>query len=384
MRLPVFVITASLFLVTVQVNLEVPLYRSYAEAAGYGSGLTSVVFAAYVAGLLPVLLLLGGLSERIGRQPVILSGLVSAILATTLMIVSPTIHTLLVARIFQGVGVGLSVGAGTAYLAELMVKDATHAVSLVAIATSLGFGSGALLTSTALCYEKTLVPITYWLFLILSLCCTVLVTRLPPQKVIGGAVLRLPYFPTGTVLVGMALALAWAVTGLVIAVIPAQLAQHQLSVWTGPALFLVNGTGVLVQPLARRLDSRRSMQVGFVLLPVGYGLLVSGAWLGILGLVLLGAALAGAACYGFTYLGGLAIVTKAGGMRKAGAVSGYFLCAYLGFGLPSILIGFLADRVGVIKALLGFGVAIIAGSAFLALEMRSQSAIASSTKTISS
>lgn len=367
-----FATAASLFLVTAAVNLEVPLYRTYAQAAGYSNGSTAIVFAAYVVGLLPVLIFLGGISDRLGRKPVILLGLLSALVATAAMIIRPTIHTLLFTRILQGVGVGLSVGAGTAYLAQIWGEArAARAASYVAITTSLGFGSGALLTSGALLFQKTLVPASYWLILLLTLSCLVLMLKLPPQKPRAGVWVRLPYFPKGTVAMGMAIALAWAVTGLVIAVVPVQLAQHQLADWAGTALFLVNGTGALVQPLARRFEAKDSIRIGFVLLSLGYILLVFGAGFGILILVLAGSAIAGAACYGFTYLGGLAEVTKAGGEQRASAVSGYFLFAYLGFSLPSILIGFIADWVGVINALIGFGVVIVALNSVLAWKMKS-------------
>jgi MFS family permease len=373
MSLPAFTIALSLFLVTAAVNLEVPLYRTYAQLAGYGNGLTAIVFAAYVVGLLPILILFGGISERLGRKPVILSGLLSAALATTLMIISPNIHTLLLTRILQGAGVGLSVGAGTAYLAQIWgeAKGAARAASYVAITTSLGFGSGALLTTGSLLFQKTLVPVSYWLVLFLTLGCMVLLLRLPDQKTSGGALLRLPYFPKGTISMGIAIANAWAVTGLVIAIIPAQLAHYQLTAWAGVALFLVNCTGALVQPLARRFSAKSSIQIGFFLLSLGYIFLVIGAWFGILILVLAGAAIAGMACYGFTYLGGLAEVTKAGGEQRARAVSGYFLFAYLGFGIPSILIGFIADWIGVINALIGFGAVIIAANFWLSLRMKS-------------
>jgi MFS family permease len=348
--------SVALFLVTASVNLEVPLYRTYADAAGYGNGLTAVVFAAYVAGLLPVLLLFGGISDRLGRKPVILAGLISASLATLLVILSPTMIALLLARICQGIGVGLAVGAGTAYLADLMPNGATRAAAYVAVMTSLGFGGGALFTTLVLLHHQTLVPLSYWVVFGATLICIGYTLRLPAQPASGGMVLRSPYFPQGTRLPGLAIALAWATTGMVITVIPAQLALHQLTVWTGLALFLVNGTGALVQPLARRLAPWRSLSVGFILLPIGYGVLLLGAWWGSLMLVLSGAAIAGSACYGFTYLGGLAEVSRLGGKHRARAVSGYFLCAYLGFGLPSILVGFVGDRFGIMTALTGFGV----------------------------
>jgi MFS family permease len=374
MPIEVFVVAASLFLVTVAVNLEVPLYRTYAQAAGYGNGLTAVVFAAYVAGLLPVLILLGGISDRLGRKPIILLGLVSAILATLLITVRPNIHMLFITRVLQGVGVGLSVGAGTAYLAEILglPHGPSRAAYYTSLTTALGFGSGALLTNAALLYRSSLVPISYWGVLALMLLCIVFMIRLPESRNRTiTPLLRLPHFPNGTVRFGLAIAVAWSVTGLVISMISVELARHQLTVWIGPALFLAIGIGTFFQPLARNLNPDRSVLIGFVLITLGYTFLVIGVWFSMISLILIGSVIAGSACYGFTYLGGLAAVTKAAGEERARAVSGYFLLAYLGFSLPSVLIGFLADLVGVKIALVVFGIIIIAANALLGFQLNS-------------
>ncbi|MGH9955513.1 MAG: hypothetical protein ACREBC_00090 [Pyrinomonadaceae bacterium] len=97
------------------------------------------------------------------------------------------------------------------------------------------------------------------------------------------------------------------------------------------------------------------MTVGYVLLALAYALLLCGIGLERLSLILVGSAFAGATCFGFIYLGGLAAVIQASGQKKARAVSGYFLFAYLGLGLPCILTGFLADSFGVFYALAGSG-----------------------------
>lgn len=370
---PIIVGTA-LFLITAAVNLEVPLYGVYAAGAGFGAGLTAVVFAAYIGALVPTLIVFGGISDRVGRKPILLVGLGCAILATALMIFAPSVTALFVARVLQGIGVGLSIGAGTAFLAELLggAAGAARAASLAAVTTSLGFGSGALLTSAGLATVSTVPPISYVLVALLALGCFLAVSALRVRGGVTGtgALLRLPYYPTGVWGYGVAIAVAWAVTGLVIAVVPGELAQHGLGVWSGPTLFLVNGTGALMQPLARRLAPVAALRVGFVLLPLGYGLLVLGAWQGVLPGILAGAMLAGAACYGFTYLGGLSAVSVAGGVERARAVSGYFLCAYLGLGLPSIAVGFLADRIGIVTALVGFGVVLCIADVALAARLR--------------
>jgi hypothetical protein len=352
----------ALFLVTGAVNLEMPLYHAYAERAGYGNGMTSLMFASYIAGLLPSLLFLGGISDRLGRKPVLLAGLSSALCATGLMVWRPGMHPLFLARVLQGLGVGLSMGAGAAYLAEALRGSgaAQRSAGYVAVATSLGFGGGALATGTLLFFGATLKPVSYPIHAAAAVLCIAAMLAMRPDRPSGdhrgAGWVRLPHFPEGSVPIGLTIALAWAVTGVVISLVPAQLARQGLSAWAGHALFLVNGTGAAVQPWARRMDPRRTLFIGAALLPVGYGSLLYGAWTGSMAFVLAGAALAGAACYGFTYLGGLAELSLRGADHRARSVSGYFVLAYLGFGLPSVGLGFLSDRFGLMPTLSGFGI----------------------------
>jgi hypothetical protein len=118
------------------------------------------------------------------------------------------------------------------------------------------------------------------------------------------------------------------------------------------------------------MDSRRALFMGAVLLPLGYGSLLYGAWTGSMAFVLAGAAVAGAACYGFTYLGGLAELSLRGGGHRARAISGYFVLAYLGFGVPSVGLGFLSDRFGLMPTLSGFGILLSALCAWQAVWAR--------------
>lgn len=370
-------VVAVLFSVTAAVNLQVPLYRAYAAAEGLGTGPTALMFGAYVCGLLPVLLGLGGASDRVGRRPVLAIGLLASSLATLMMILRPEFSTLAAARVLQGVGVGLSVGTGTAYLAELpAVRSAERAAGFAAAATSLGFGCGALFTAGALFIHSTLVPLSYHAVLAAGVCCLALLRVMPPahRATVEGTVdhpplFRLPFYPPGSVVPGLAIAAAWAVTGLVIAVVPAQLDRAGLGTWSGPALFLVNGCGALCQPWARRMGPRRALRVGMLVLPIGYTLLVAGSGLGRLPLLLLGAGVAGSACYGFTYLGGLAEVARRGQADRARSVAGFLLCAYLGFGVPPAVVGFLVDWIGTTAALVGFGAVLLLTNTALLIQL---------------
>ena len=373
--LKVVFVAVSLFIVTLAVNLEVPLYADYAKAAGFGSGLTALAFAAYIAGLVPVLILLGGISDRVGRKPVLFAGLLATLSATIFIILSPTIYTLFVTRLLQGIGVGFSVGTGTAFLAELIGEPdgPTRSARFAALSTSLGFGGGALFTTIVLLFHPTNVPVSYLVVTGLSVAALVMVLTLPNHRSNRTASLvRLPHYPPGTIFIGLTIAVGWAVCGLVASVVPTQLAHNGLAVWSGPALCLVNFTGAAFQPLVSRMDARKALQIGFILLPVGCGLLVLGVWSGIIGQVFLGAAVSGASCYGFTYLGGLAEVARLAGAQRARAVSGYFLFAYLGFVVPSIVIGFLADLIGGLTALLFFFALVTVSILALAYHLKQQ------------
>jgi len=367
MKRPVLIVAIAIFLITHAANLQIPLYGTYAKMAGFGNGISAIAFSTYVAGLLPTLVLLGGASDRIGRKTVILASLCFACIATFLMIAQPTIYTLFVTRVLQGIGVGLITGTGTAYLSALMPQNAKQVATYVSLTTSLGFSSGALFTNIVLSYGQSLVPVSYWVILVLILGCIGLAVSIPEQPITSGALIRLPSFPLGAIWAGLAIALAWSLAGIVGVILPAQLAQygHGLPNWSGPMLFIIVIAGVLLQPIARRMKAQRSLQVGAVLLVLGYLTFTCGAWLGQLSLVLTGVAIAGTACYGFTYLGGLTEVVWLGSTQAARVTSGYFVCAYLGYGIPVILIGFLSERFGVVNTLVGFGAILLISNAFL-------------------
>lgn len=361
----------ALCLITLAVNLQAPLYITYADLSGQGAAATAVAFSGYVLGVLPVLLALGGLADRVGRRPLILAALLLSMLATLLMLLAPSLQTLGLARLCLGLGTGLASATATAYMGELMGADSSaRAANWVTASTSLGFGLGAALTSLFLLRGPSLTPGSFHLQLALAAVGLALVWRLPdPRPTQRSAMLRLPVYPTGSLVYGLAILLAWACVGLVIALLPGILRQHGLSAWSGFSTFCVISCGLLFQPLARRLASARATLLGLGILPCSYALLAWGADRGQLGAVLLGAVAASSACYGFIYLGGLAAVNQLAGSEKTRGSAGFFLLAYLGFSLPVIFTGMLSDRLGARVALLVFGGVLFLGCAAVALAL---------------
>ena len=72
-----FLLAVSAFFVAmVGTTLPTPLYPLYEQRYSFGPLLVTVIFAIYAFGVIGGLILFGNLSDRIGRKPVLLLGLV--------------------------------------------------------------------------------------------------------------------------------------------------------------------------------------------------------------------------------------------------------------------------------------------------------------------
>lgn len=368
--IPVSLLALGLFTVTFAVNLQAPLYDTYAAESDVGATAVTVAFAAYVGGLMPTLLLLGGLSDRIGRRVPIALALILGALATALLVQVPSWTSLVIARFLLGIGTGLATTAGTAYMTEILGADrAKSAALIVTSATSLGFGGGALTTGISLGVQgPTLLPASYIALFVAAPVLAVIALGLPrtdkPRPV---SLLRLPVFPSGTWMFGAAMALAWSTTGMTIAVIPLELAANDLGGWTGLVIFLAIFVGFLCQPIARGMTNDRALALGFVLIPLGFVVLLAGVWLKLLAFVLVGTCITSAASYGFTYLASLAEVSLRAPDDRARATAGLFVYAYFGFSLPVIASGALADMLGLLSAMVVFAAVQIAVTAIIVM-----------------
>lgn len=372
---PASVVAVTLFLITSAVNIQAPLYTTYARASHLGTGAQTMAFACYVAGLVPTLIFLSGISDRFGRKWPLAVALLLTTTATALPMAWPRLEGLAAARTLCGVATGLMAGSGTQFLVELLGSRPAatkQAARIVAASTSLGFGSGALATGLCLlAVPSQPTPISYGAYIVCAVSALILLATIrEPSFSRSSAWLRMPVFVGETLYYAIAVFIAWSASGLVIGLVPAALSSHGHDAWTGLSTFFVISTGLFAQPIARKLSSLSSLRIGMVLVPSGLTVLIAGVVLSSLPALLIGAMIVGAASYGFTYSAGLAAnSTNSDDTNRARATSGYFLFAYVGFSVPVVASGLMADRVGVNLALWFFDGGIIVATGLLALSM---------------
>src|SRR6185437_4807188 len=127
-------------------NLATPLYAVYAQRFHFSSLVLTLIFATYAFALVPSLILFGGLSDRLGRRPVIVAGLGVACAALLVFAFAESDAWLFGARVLQGVAVGMISGPATAALVELDPDgDRRRAAMFAGLAQAGGSAAGPIL-----------------------------------------------------------------------------------------------------------------------------------------------------------------------------------------------------------------------------------------------
>ena len=196
-RWPVVVVGYVFTAVMLGGTVPAPLYPFYADALGLSPLDVTVVFSAYAVGTLTALLLGGGLSDRVGRRPVLTLAVLVAVLSTLVFLAWPTFPGLLLARVLSGLSVGLTTGTATAALAELH-PDRRTATTLATVANMGGLGLGPVLAGVIAEHLPGPTSTPFWAFLVVLLPAVALavVPETGPRTAAGPAELLRAVFET--------------------------------------------------------------------------------------------------------------------------------------------------------------------------------------------
>ncbi|MGZ3436303.1 MAG: MFS transporter [Gemmatimonadaceae bacterium] len=135
-KLTVLMITA--FVDMLGLAMVIPLLPFYATKLGASATIVGVLIAAFSIAQLASAPLWGRFSDRYGRRPALLAGLLVSAVAYVIFAYASTLWLLLISRIVQGLGGG-TIGVVQAYVADASdPKDRAKSLGWLSAATSLG------------------------------------------------------------------------------------------------------------------------------------------------------------------------------------------------------------------------------------------------------
>lgn len=343
-------VALAMFAVGWGANQFTPMLLAYGAELGMGVQTRAFLFGVYAAGLVPALLVGGAASDRWGRRAVVLPAVVLSPLATLLLVLErESTAGLAAGRLLAGVCSGVVFSAASAWVSDLAVDEAPGtAARRAAIALSAGFGVGPLVTGLVAQWSPAILITPYLPHLVMGAVAVLLLLPAPgpaPRDPVRRALVRLPAVTRGRrFLLVVAPAAPWVFgcAALSIAFLPAELPQagEGALALTGLLAGLTLGTGVLVQPWARRLEERRPLLAGEVGLAAG--LLACLLGLGVLALgsrlLLLPLGPIFGVGYGCVLVSGLRETERLADPEERGAtVAVFYALTYLGFAVPYVL-----------------------------------------------
>jgi MFS family permease len=138
-------VAAILVLFTAASSVPSPLYVVYQQQWGFAPSTLTIVFAIYVVGLLGSLLVVGALSDHVGRRPVLGAAIALVAAALVLFITAGDVTVLAVARVAQGIATGAALTTLGAALVDLNPSHAPGRAGVVnGVAPLSGLAAGAL------------------------------------------------------------------------------------------------------------------------------------------------------------------------------------------------------------------------------------------------
>jgi MFS family permease len=366
------VIAGALASLLLGANLASPLYGVYRERFGFNSLVLTLVFAVYALVLAPSLLIFGELSDRVGRRPVILGGLVMGAIGLGLFAVASSVAWLFAARIVQGLSVGMAGGAATAALVEVdPAGDRRRAALLATLAQTVGGAAGPLLTGILAEWLPAPRVLAYVFGMAGCATAAALLFALPEpgQPRGGGWSVPRPSVPreirVAFARVAATGAAVWAVVALFFSVVPSfateRIGTHDLAL-LGAISSVVLICSSIAQVITRdSIEPRSAQALGLGLLTAGLAALVAASVTDNTVVLIAASVLAGTG-HGLGFLGAQDDLNRLAPPDRRGEINAaLYTCIYLGIALPVIGVGVLADLTTLTTAVVVF--ALVTGTA---------------------
>jgi len=326
------------------------LFVAYHTRWGLTAADIGLAFSVYVGTLIPVLLIFGGSAERFGRRPVVLAGMLFMAAGTLTLVIAHGLPQLIWARLLQGVGAALGIGAISATFTEAY-QGKIAAGQALAVVTAIALSGGPVVT--AVTYDLGGGPnLSYLPMLVLAVAILGLAPIFATRTArIGSTGPVEGVLPTSVVWRGLSFAMpiifvGWAGNSLYLSLVPAYLSAslHASDPLIGTGAFLATQiSGVFASIYFGNVQPERNGVVGPLVVVVGLILLVTATQQNLWTVIMIGTILVGAGS-GIASGAAYVITARVGQGQRARTFARLLVAAYAGYGLPSLVIGIVATH----------------------------------------
>ncbi len=386
---PWVLVFGALFVCAWSGNQFSPLLLMYRNVEHYSSATVTLFLGVYVAGLAPALIIAGAVSDHLGRRLPMLAAVAFGLLGSLLLAFDEFGQLpIILGRLLAGMSVGTAMTVGTSWLKELSVSpydqgaDAGAGARRTSLAFTLGSALGALVAGCIAQWGPYPQILPFTLHIAVSVPFLWLIVRVPETVVAGppqpvAARLRVTSarhrrFVRVVMICGPWLFIA---CGLSYGYQPVLLSDAAGGLGLAYATLLsaiALGSGALIQPVARRLDSHSSARgiiVALATLIAGLAVMVIAVStddlvIGVLASIVLGCG------FGIGLVSGLMEVQRIAPAHELAKLTGVFYAvAYTGFAAPTVLAA-LTPPFTTVELLLILGVLLLISLAFVATGSR--------------
>jgi predicted MFS family arabinose efflux permease len=374
LSLPIaFVATgAILVLFAAAASAPTPLYVVYQKEWGFSSATLTIIFAVYVLGLIGSLLVVGALSDHVGRRPVLAAAIALEAVAFVLFLIAGDVTVLLVARFAQGIATGAAFSTLGATLVDMNPAHSPGRAGLVnGVAPISGLALGALGCGALVQFAPAPTQLVFALLAAGMGGAAVAVARMPETSARrpGAVASLIPRLgiparirPDVYALVPIIVA-SWALGGLYLSLGPSVaaglfgLSNHLIG---GLVVTLLCGAGALTAFALRRWPTTRVLVISAILLSAGTALTLAGVEVNAVALAGAGTVVAGVG-FGASALATFGTLARlaAPGERSA-LLATALVIAYLAFSLPAVAAGVASTSFGLHATTVVYAVGVVA------------------------
>lgn len=381
--LPLLLLKLELFAFFVAAAAPSPLLVPFQHEFGFGPAMVTVVFATYAGALLAALLVAGGLSDHVGRRPVIVGTLALEAVGMAVFLSAQGVEWLLAGRALQGIATGVAVGALNAAILEAAPPGSRMGALINGFAPLSGLAVGGVATGWLI--QQVGDPAT-WTFAALTgvfVAFAVLSVRLPETSArrpgaLASLAPRVSVAPAARrtfLAVTPGLVALWATGGLYLSLVP--LAMHEVygvhaPLAGGLAIGLLNATGAVVPLLLRRWPASAGTVAGSTSLLAGAVLAAVSVPLASPALFLTATAVAGTG-FGLAFSASpRQVMEHVSGHQRAATFAAIYVVSYLAFSVPALVAGALVESLGLDRVLLGYAATVAVAAAVGILTTRQE------------